>query len=235
MIDESYKRKLGVSRLGQVVEIRNHRAHVVGFTRGIRTFTTSPLVFTSFKNALEYSLLAEDQAVFILAKAKPGVDLEKLKADVKARVANVDVCTTPEFSWRTSRYWMFGTGAGATLAFGSVLGLIIGFVVVAQTIYAATVDHVREFGTLKAIGASNRYIYRIILKQASLSAIAGYAIGIAIVLVAANLSQGGSTNVLVPPYVAGALFTLTLAMCIGAALVSIHKVTKIDPAIVFKA
>jgi putative ABC transport system permease protein len=49
------------------------------------------------------------------------------------------------------------------------------------------------------------------------------------------LSQGGSTNVLVPPYVAGALFTLTLAMCIGAALVSIHKVTKIDPAIVFKA
>ena len=234
MIDQFYSKKLGVTHLGQIVEIRNHRARVAGFTSGIRTFTTSPLVFTSFKNSIGYTLVSEDQTVFILAKAKPGMDLDRLKADLLARVPDVDVCTTREFSWRTSRYWMLGTGAGATLIFGAVLGLAIGFAVVAQTIYAATVDHIREFGTLKAIGASNHYIYLIILKQAAASAVAGYVVGIALVLCAASLSRYSGAALLVPSSVAAALFVLTLAMSLSAALLSINRVMRIDPAMVFK-
>ena len=69
---------------------------------------------------------------------------------------------------------MFGTGAGVTVLIAAGLGLIVGIVVVAQTIYAATIDHIREYGTLKAMGATNGYIYRIILKQALISALIGY-------------------------------------------------------------
>jgi len=106
--------------------------------------------------------------------------------------------------------------------------------VVAQTIYAATVDHIREFGTLKAMGATNGYIYRIILQQAVISAIAGYAVAIIIASMVAYSSQNGGANIVLPTAVRAGLFGLTLFMCISAATVSINKVTKIDPALVFK-
>jgi putative ABC transport system permease protein len=105
---------------------------------------------------------------------------------------------------------------------------------VAQTIYAATVDHIREFGTLKAMGATNGYIYRIILNQAVVSAIAGYAVAIVIASALEYSSRGGGANIVLPASVRVALFGLTLFMCVSAAMVSINKVTKIDPALVFK-
>lgn len=74
-----YRPKLGVDRIGQTLEIRGHRARVVGFTRGIRTFTTSPYVFTSFKHAQNYAGLREDQTLYLLVKAQPGVDVEQLR------------------------------------------------------------------------------------------------------------------------------------------------------------
>ena len=129
---------------------------------------------------------------------------------------------------------MFGTGAGITVLIAAGLGLLVGVVVVAQTIYAATVDHIREYGTLKAMGATNAYLYRVILEQAALSAVAGYSVGIAIALVASRGSQAGTTAIILEWPLAIALFALTLVMCLGASVVSINKVTRIDPAMVFK-
>ena len=234
MIDRFYMKKLGVTHLGQTVEIRNIRARVVGFTKGIRTFTTSPLIFTSYKNAQKYSALDGNRTMYLLVKAAPGVDLAGLRTALQAAMDNVDVLPTREFSRRTNFYWMFGTGAGLAVIIAAVLGLIVGIVVVAQTIYAATVDHIREFGTLKAMGATNGYIYRIILNQAVVSAIAGYAVAIVIASALEYSSRGGGANIVLPASVRVALFGLTLFMCVSAALVSINKVTKIDPALVFK-
>ena len=107
-------------------------------------------------------------------------------------------------------------------------------VVVAQTIYAATVDHIREFGTLKAMGATNGFIYGVILQQALTSGALGYVAGIAIALVVSAGSQQGPTAILVPPWLVAALFVLTLGMCALASIVSINKVTRLDPAMVFK-
>ena len=115
-VDEIYKAKLGVTHLGQVVEIRGRRARIVGFTRGIRSFTTSPYVFTSFKNAQSYATVSEDQTVFILVKAAPGVPVDVLRARLAARLRNVDIRTNTEFSHMTQVYWMFTTGAGVARA-----------------------------------------------------------------------------------------------------------------------
>jgi putative ABC transport system permease protein len=234
IIDRLYRDKLGVKGLGQVVEINGRRARIVGFTEGIRTFTTSPAVFTSFKNGQSYAGLAEDETVFLLVKAAPGADLQALERELEARVADVDVHTTEEFARKTASYWMFGTGAGVTVLIAAALGLIVGVVVVAQTIYAATVDHLREFGTLKAMGASNGYIYRVIVKQAVISALIGYGLGIVASYGMVYLSRDGGAAIILPWQVGAGLFALTLAMCVGAALVSINKVTRIDPAMVFK-
>ena len=234
MIDRFYAPKLGATHLGQTVEIRGVRARVVGFTQGIRTFTTAPLVFASYRNALRYTDMKPDETSYLLVKARPGASLERLRADLLARLSDVDVLTTAEFSAKTTNYWMFGTGAGVTVIMAAVLGLLVGVVVVAQTIYAATIDHIREFGTLKAMGATNGYIYRIILQQAVVSAAIGYAVGIALAILVELSSRSSGANIVLPASVRAGLFATTLLMCVSAAMVSINKATKIDPAMVFK-
>jgi putative ABC transport system permease protein len=179
LVDEIYRVKLGVDRVGQTLEIRGHRARGVGFTRGIRTFTTSPYVFTSFKHAQDYAGLREDQTLYLLVKAQPGVDIEQLRQTLASRLTDVSVHTAREFSGMTRRYWMFTTGAGIAVLLAALLGLIVGVVIVAQTIYATTVDHIREYGTLKAMGATNRYFYTVIIRQAVISAFIGYTLGMA--------------------------------------------------------
>jgi putative ABC transport system permease protein len=234
IVDELYRKKLDVTTRGQVLEIRGRRARVVGFTRGIRTFTTSPAVFTSFKNAQSYADLREDQTMYVLVKAAQGADLQSVKREILARVHDVDVFTRDEFSRKQAAYWLFGTGAGITVLIAAGLGLLVGIVVVAQTIYASTMDHIREYGTLKAMGASNGYIYLVIIKQASISGLIGYAIGMSVSLLVSQGSLQGTTAIILPgPLVVG-LLGLTLLMCIGASVVSINKVTRIDPAMVFK-
>lgn len=234
ILDELYKQKLGVTRVGEVFEIGDHRARVVGFTRGIRSFTTSPYVFTTFKNAQDYTRLGEDQTYYILVKLAPGANLEQVRHGILAQVKDVEVLTTPQFSHMTQFYWMFTTGAGVAVLLAAILGLVVGFVVVAQTIYATTVDHLREFGTLKAMGAPNSYVYRVIIKQAAISAVIGYVLGMIVSAFVVHASQQGGAAILLPVPMAIGMFFLTLFMCIGAALVSINKVTRLDPAIVFK-
>jgi len=226
--------KLGVTRVGEVFEIGGYRARVVGFTRGIRSFTTSPYVFTTFKNAQNYTGLREDQTMFILVKVAPGARLQEVRRDLLDHVTDVDVFTNAQFSRMTTFYWMFTTGAGVAVLIAAVLGLVVGFVVVAQTIYATTVDHIREFGTLKAMGAPNSYVYKVIMKQAAISAVIGYVLGMIVSVFVVQGSQKGGAAILMPAPMAVGMFFLTLAMCIGAALVSINKVTRIDPAMVFK-
>src|SRR6266403_4564098 len=234
ILDELYKQKLGVTRVGEVFEIGSHRARVVGFTRGIRSFTTSPYVFTTFKNAQNYVGLREDQTYFLLVKLTPGTDLEKVRRAIGGQVKDIEVLTSHEFSRMTRIYWMFTTGAGVAVLLAAVLGLIVGFVVVAQTIYATTMDHLREFGTLKAMGAANSYVYKVIIQQAAMSAVIGYVLGMAVSSFVVRASQHGGAAILMPWQMAVGMFFLTLTMCIGAALVSINKVTRLDPAIVFK-
>jgi putative ABC transport system permease protein len=234
VIDRLYVDKLGFVSLGDTVEIRQRRARLVGFTKGIRTFTTSPVVFTSFKNAQNYTGLAADRTTYILVKAAGGYDLGRLKRDLQAQLSSVDVYTTAEFSRRTRMYWMFGTGAGITIILAAVLGFIVGVVIVAQTIYAATMEHLREYGTLKAIGASNLHLIWVIVKQSLVSGAIGYAVGMAIAVIAVRISHESQVQIVVPAPVGAALLALTLVMCAAASIVSVHKVTRIDPAMVFR-
>jgi putative ABC transport system permease protein len=234
IVDELYRQKLGVTHLGQSLEIRGHRVRVVGFTRGIRTFTTAPPVFASIKRARDYAGIRSDQAFYLLVKAAPGTDPDALAARIEAVVPDVSALSTRAWRARQQDYWMFGTGAGITVLIAAGLGLLVGIVVVAQTIYAATVDHIREYGTLKAMGATNRYIYGVIIRQAVISGVLGYAIAILIATGVSRASLAGTTAIIIPGPLAAGLFVLTLAMCIGASVVSINKVTRIEPAMVFK-
>jgi putative ABC transport system permease protein len=234
MVDESYRDVLGVTHVGQIVEIGGHRAQVVGFTRGIRSFTQSPYVFASSKTALDYSRIRADQIKYVLVSLLPGANLEATRAALARDISDVDVRTAADFSRITQIYWMFSTGAGTALLLAAIMGLAVGAVVVSQTLYATTVDHLAEFGTLRAMGATKRYIYRVIIRQALLSAAFGYALGLFVSLLIVRFAGDAGPLILLPPWLAAGMFGLTVAMCVAAAVISIRKVMLLDPAMVFK-
>ena len=234
IVDELYLKKLGVHGVGDTVEIRGHRARIVGLTHGIRTFTTAPTVFTSFKNAVDFMGMKPGQTLYVLVRAAEGVDPRDLARRLDGRLSGAQAMLASDWRAAQESYWMFGTGAGITVLIAAGLGMLVGIVVVAQTIYAATVDHLKEYGTLKAIGAANRYIYRVITQQAMASAVVGYGVGIAIAIAVSQASQLGTTAILLPWPLLVALGLATAAMCLIASIVSINKATKIDPAMVFR-
>jgi len=236
IVDDLYKEKLGVRKIGDRAEIGEHRARVVGFTHGIRSFTTSPFVYTSFKNSLNYTRpeAREDQLAYILVKVAPGFTPDEVLKNLRARVKDVDIYTKAEFSRRTRFYWMFTTGAGLAVLTAALMGLVVGVAVVAQTIYAATMDHIREYGTLKAMGATNGYLYRVLVEQAVWSAVLGYGFAMVAASFIVQGSEKGGALILMPVAMKIGMLLLAVFMCITAALVSINKVTRLDPAMVFR-
>jgi putative ABC transport system permease protein len=116
---------------------------------------------------------------------------------------------------------------------GALLGILVGTVIVAQTLYSSTKDHLNEFATLRALGSTSAYIHQVILAQAGMSAVIGYVLGMAIALVVVVASYSSPLPIVMTPGLASILFFVTLAMCAISAVSAIVKVTKIDPATVF--
>ena len=209
------------------------RVRIAAVTHAIRSFTTMPYVFTSLKQARMLLDAGSNQASYTLVRVAPDADLEKVRADLIARLQDREVLTQAEFRNRSVDYWLFQTGAGAALIAGAALGMIVGVVIVAQTLYSSTKDHLNEFATLRALGASAGYIHKVILIQAMLSAVLGYGVGM-VLSYARHLGVEGhdATHC----HDAGPrllLFALTIGMCALAAVSAIFKVTRIDPAGVF--
>ena len=136
----------------------------------------------------------------------------------------------------TQTYWQERSGIGYILGLGAVVGVIVGVVIVGQILYSSVSEHIKEFGTLKAMGASDWSIYKIIIEQALWMVVLGYLPGMALCLgVAAWTSTTQGIMILITPGAAIAVFGITVVMCIGSAIFAIQKVTRVDPGIVFKA
>ena len=233
-VDRSYLDRLGVSGLGASAEIRRQTVRVAAITEGIRSFTTTPFVFMSLDRARSYTGISTNEATFILVPLDPRADVASIRNQILATVPDVDVLTPTEFGERSRSFWLFGTGAGAALLAGAVLGLIVGTIIVAQTLYSSTKEHLIEFATLRAIGSSARYICKVIILQALISAVVGFSVTALIDNGIIRMTAATSLPILITPPVMLASFTLTVAMCVGSALLAIIQVTRIDPAVVFR-
>jgi putative ABC transport system permease protein len=234
MLDRIYAEKLGVDRIGQTVEVANTRARVVGFTEGIRAFTQSPYIFASLKTARRYAHFDDNQTTYLLVRAAPGADRAALLTKLRAALPVTDVWPAGTFSSMTSRYWLLTTGAGLALIVGAGLGIVVGIAIVAQTLYAATVERLSEYATLVAIGAPNAYLNQIVLRQGLISGIFGYAIGIAVAYAAVLSARDSSASLVLPWYLAFEVAFVALVMCVIASFVAIHKIKTIDPTTVFR-
>ncbi len=232
-VDRTYLEDLGIKNVGERAQIETGRVRVVAVTEGIRSFTMAPYVFTPLTRARTLLGAPQDRSSYFLVKLQPGADLETVRADLASRLTGTEVLTKAEFRQRSLDQWLFSTGAGVALIGGALLGLLVGTVIVAQTLYSSTKDHLNEFATLRALGSSKGYIHKVILIQAGLSAIIGYVLGMAIALVATYFSEQTALPIEMSPGLAAFLLAITLFMCAVSALSAIVKVTKIDPAMVF--
>ena len=234
VIDELYSQKLGVSKIGQTVEIVGHRARIVGITSQIRTFTQSPYVFANLNNARVWTGLPDERTTYLLVRAEQGANLTALRNALQAAMPASDVYTAREFSWRTRIYWLITTGVGAALLIAAVLGVIVGIVIVSQTLYSATMERLQEYATIRAMGATNRYLQTIVLRQSLVSGTLGYVIGTTIAIIVAWMSRGSSATLMLSYPLIIILGMVTLSMCVGASLISIRKVLRVDTASVFR-
>ena len=231
--DSTYFGRLGVKGIGDAAEMRERRAEVRAVTKGIRSFTTTPYVFTQLDRARAYTGTPRTKVTYLLAHLKPHADVERVRSQLQSVLSKAEVLTAAEFSSRSRAFWLFGTGAGAALFAGALLAMVVGSVVVAQTLYASTKEHLYEFATLRAIGSSGAYLHTVIITQALLSAIAGFGIAFIVGIFIVRLTTDSALPVLMTPALTVILFILTVVMCVISALSSILKVMRTDPAMVF--
>ncbi len=232
-IDRSYFKRLESKGIGDIAEINNERVQVQAVTSGIRSFTTSPYVFAPLDRARAYIGMSPNKATYFLVKVSAGADIETVRSRLLETLSKVEILTPDQFRRRSRSFWLFETGAGAALFAGALLGLIVGTVIVAQTLYTSTKDHLPEFATLRAIGCSSEYIRAVIIIQALVSAIVGFAVAASIGVLIVKATAETALPVLMPPTLTWGLLLLTVAMCVLSAISAIVKVTRLDPAMVF--
>ncbi|MGP0088677.1 MAG: ABC transporter permease [Xanthobacteraceae bacterium] len=232
-IDQSYGERLGAAKIGDTAEIREKKVEVMAITKGIRSFTTTPYVFTSLDRARAYIGMSPNKVTYLLTHVSPGANIEGVRSRLRANLSDAEVLTPDEFRDRSRSFWLFGTGAGAALFAGALLGIIVGTVIVAQTLYSSTKDHLNEFATLRAIGSSGLYIHKVIICQALLSAVVGFCIAAGIGLVIVNATAETALPIVMPLGLTLGLFLLTVVMCVVSAIAAIVQVMRIDPAMVF--
>lgn len=234
-MDRSAERRFGPFEVGDYREILGRRFRIIGTTRDAASFTTAPIVFMDYRRAQELSSQVSGRTSYILVRLAPGADPETVAAAIRRVAPFNDVYTRDQWARRSRSYWVVSTGLGMNMGITVFLGILVGIVVVAQTLYTSAVEHVKEFGTVKAIGGSNWDIYRILGEQAVIAALLGFVVGGALSLGMRPLMAKLYLSVLISPAFAGTVLVGTVAMCLGAAMLSFRRVAAIDPALVFRA
>ena len=234
-LDGSAVKRYGPFATGEYREILGQRMKIIGRTRDARSFTTTPISFVDFDRAQKLSPdLLSNRTTYILVKLSPGADAAAVKAEIARRLPYNDVYTRKEWAARSRRYWVQSTGIGLNMYITVFLGCLVGIVVVAQTLYTSTMEHLKEFGTVKAIGGGNFDIYRILAKQAAIAAVAGFLLGALMSYAMRPVIAKIDLKLIIPPSFAAIVFVGSIVMCLGAAMISFRKVASIDPALVFR-
>jgi putative ABC transport system permease protein len=235
MLDESAVKRFGKFEVGEYREVNGHRLKIVGTSRGAKSFTTTPLSFMDFRRAQELQpQLLSGKTSYILVKVEPGADVSAVKRELERRLPYNDVYTGNAWAERSRGYWIANTGIGFNAFLTVFLGCLVGVVVVAQTLYTSTMEHLKEFGTVKAIGGSNWDIYKMLGQQASIAAVVGFVLGYVPAQLLKPVIAKADLKLIIAPDLTFTVFVGTFVLCLLSALVSFRKVAGIDPALVFR-
>ena len=221
-------------KVGDTLEINDQRAVVVGIARATQTFASQPTIYTTYGRAKNYALSERKMLSYVLAKAQTGES-----PDVVARRITHDTglrgLTSEEFKQKNLDYMIHNTSIIVNFGFVVLVGFIVGAAVTGQIFYNFTLDNLRHFGVFKAMGTPDSVLRRMILLQALVVGFIGFGLGAGITGVFAALkSNSTDLSMTLNWQLLSASGTAVLLIVLMAALVSIRKVMKLEPAIVFK-
>jgi putative ABC transport system permease protein len=233
IFEDSEREKLGGLNLGSIREVNGYRVVAGAFTWGLLPFGPS-LSFADYDFARLLLKVDRDQTHFVLIGLKPGIEPERAAAELQLRMRDVQVYTTGQFKRHILHYLFFKTPLGVTYGSSTLFGLIVGFVIVSLSMFSSVVDNLREFGTLKAIGATNSDLARLLLAQSLAYAILGSLIGLAIVTRVAEALRTPKLAILIPPIFMLGSLALMIGLCISASVLALLRIRKVEPAMVFR-
>jgi putative ABC transport system permease protein len=234
-LDESARRRFGDFRVGEYREVQGQRLKIIGTTREARSFTTTPIGFMDLERAqgLAPEILRGNTS-YIVVRVAPNADASVVRAEIQRRLPYNDVYIASAWAKRSRDYWIDNTGIGFNALLTVFLGCLVGVVIVAQTLYTSTMEHLQEFGTIKAIGGRNSDIYRILAKQATLAGVAGFILGYLPAQLLKPVVERADLKLIVPTELTLGTFIGTIVLCLAASVISFRKVASIDPSLVFR-
>lgn len=220
-------------QVGDTVELNDHRAVVVGICRVSRTFQSQPVVYTTYTRATTFAPRERRLLSFILVQARPGEDHAVLRDRIR-RVTGLGAYGRDEFAQLTVDYYMKYTGIPINFGITVALGFIVGTAIAGQTFYNFTLENLRHFGALKAMGTTNATLLRMILLQAVLVEAIGYGLGVGGATLFGYMMRGSELAFKMPWQLLALSAAALTVICMAAALLSMYKVMRLEPAIVFK-
>jgi len=221
-------------QLGRAFEMNDRRAVLVGITKASRTFQTFPIVYTLYSRAVLYAPPERKVLSFVLANPQPGRKAEDVCREITA-TTGLQALTRAQFMEKTIRHFLAKTGIPVNFAITVFLGFLVGTAIAGQTFYLFTVENIRQFGALKAMGTSNWTILVMVLAQALQVGVIGYGLGVGLAALFGWSTRGLTKLAFFMPWqvlalTAAAVFFIVLL----ASLLSIRRVLVVDPAIVFR-
>lgn len=232
--EDADREKLGGLNIGSVREVNGHRVQAVGFTWGLLPFGPS-YAFASYDTARELSGQTNRDQNVVLVGVRPGEDAQAVATRLRGRITGVDVHTSSEMADITVGFILKRTPIGVTFGISTLFGLIVGFAIVSIAMFSAVVDHIREFGTLKAIGANLRDLAKILFVQSLVYAGLGGAIGLTLMGFLARGIRSPNLPFALPTWFLGGVAALLVVLCVGASGLALLRLRKVEPGIVFRA
>ena len=227
--------KLEHPRLGDLREIGRRRARVVATSDGILGFLITPYVFTTFDRAREYLRKPSDVCSYVLVRLEPEADADAVCREIRRRLPKADAWPREVYSRMCVDYWISRTGLGISFGCSTLLGLLVGMVIVGQTLYASVLDRVQEFGTLKAMGADHGQLYRMLLVQALFMAALGSSLGMVLVALIVRLFSTPVAPIVVPPWLVALSTALVAVVCLLSSLLPFWRIRRVDPLLVLQS
>ena len=221
-------------QVGQTLELNDHRAVVVGISQTTRTFQSLPVIFTTYSNATTFVPPQRNLLSYILVKAKPGQSIPELVERIE-RQSGLKALPRDKFKESTMNYYLKYTGIPINFGVSVLLGFLVGSIIAGQTFYSFTYENLRYYGVLKAMGVSQKTLLLMILFQSLIVCFIGYGLGTLGTAIFAYVTKGSVLAFRFPwQLLLFSAFGVTLISGL-AALISIRKVLKLEPAIVFKS
>lgn len=223
-----------VITIGTVFELNDKLARVVAIAKTQKSFTNIPVVYTTYDRAIRHVPRERRTLSYVLAKAKDGVTGAEVTARIQEQTG-LGAFTAQDFGWKTISWVLKNTGTGINFGTTILLGFIVGMAIAGQTFYLFTVENLKQFGALKAMGASTFTLARMILLQAFTVGLTGYGIGIGLATGFGFLSaKGGGLPFVETWQLLLVVLIALLGICASSALISIVKLARLEPAIVFR-